>query len=354
MGQVLPAILAGIVSTNMCDRIDATVALSGCALASLSAVTCAKALSGDIAKQVRHLLIRPLPGAGATSDSKTNTLLSHLIDRATMEDTPESQNVGSRWAVTVVCSLICLTGHRVFSGTRACGLALHTATRVYRRKPKGWQELLACLWRCLVWAFSQIPFDGTGTSVDDPRSGPLMIVSQEVRFGAGHCLIASLLYHPPGHPRSAEASSVDVKRAVSVLKDMVASHDDRAHRDGVWVLTKMVGGIGSGDLPQDTSGAPAWVPDDLIVKTMFARQMATVDAAAFASAIRKVTSNLPELRPLEEAEMQQVWDELRDAWVVCVCRELQSNSFSFLSVCEVFLLCHIQRLIVLFSPRTSS
>ncbi|TFK93094.1 hypothetical protein K466DRAFT_538625 [Polyporus arcularius HHB13444] len=331
MGQVLPAILAGIVSTNMRDRVDATVALSGCALAFLSAGTCAKVLSGDIAKQVRHLLMRPLPGAGATADSKTNTLLSHLIDRATMEDTTESQNVGFRWAVTVVCSLICLTGHRVFSGTRACGLVLHTATRVYRRKPKGWPELLACLWRCLVWAFSQLPFDGTGTSVDDPRSGPLMIVSQEVRFGAGHCLIASLLYHPPGHPRSAEASSVDVKRAVSVLNDMVASHDDRAHRDGVWVLTKMVGSIGSGDLPQDTSGAPAWVPDDLIVKTMFARQMATVDAASFASAIRKVTSNPPEVRPLEEAEMQRVWDELRDAWVVCVRRELQSNSFNFLS-----------------------
>ncbi|KAI0720594.1 hypothetical protein C8T65DRAFT_735920 [Cerioporus squamosus] len=332
MVQVLPTILASVVSTHMPDRVDAAIALSGYALAFLSAGSCTEAFAGDIVKQVRNLLVRPLSGARDTAGSKTSTLLSHLIDRATMEDTPETQSIGCRWAVTVVCSLICLTGHHVFSGQRACGLVLHTAARVFRRKPKGWEELLACLWRCLVWAFSKLPSDAMGASVDDPRAGPLMTVRQEVRFGAGCCLIASLLHRPPGYPHeSAETSSVDIKRAVSVLKDMVTSPHEIVYQDGVWVLARMVSGIGSGDVRKDTVCTPTWTPDDLIVHAMFSRQMAKVDPATFASTIRKVISNRPEIRPLEETEMQRVWDELGDAWVVCVRRQVKSNQFSSLS-----------------------
>ncbi|RPD77699.1 hypothetical protein L226DRAFT_544207 [Lentinus tigrinus ALCF2SS1-7] len=329
MVQVLPTILAGIVSTSMLDRVDATVALSGYALAFLSTGPRVEALNGDIVKAVRQLLIRPLPGARDRTESKTSKtsgLLTHLINRATKEDTPETKNVGSRWAVTTVCSLICLTGHRVFSGQKACALALETARLVLIRKPNGYKELLACLWRCLIWAFSRVPHDGT--RADNVRSGPFDTVKQELRFGAGACLISTLLYCRPGHPQgSADASGVEAERAISVLKDMVASSEDCVHRDGVWVLARMVSRIGSGDAPRICT----WSPDDLIVRDLFSRQMSTMDPASIASTIRQAISNRPEVRPLEEVEIQLAWDDLRDIWLLCVRRELQKNQYRSLS-----------------------
>ena len=331
---MLPTILSGVASTNMLDRVNATVALSGYALAFLSAGSRVEPFSEHVVREVRRLLARPPPGvAYASRDPDAPTLLSHLIHRSINENTPESKDVGPRWAVTVVCGLICLTGHRVFSGRKACKLAASTAEQVYNRKHKGREELLACIWRCLVWAFSRIPTDGLGTSIDDPRANAFTIVKQELRFGTGACLIATLLHRQSGYSHgSAGTMGIDVERAVSVLKTMVVKAEDSVYRDGVWVLARMVRGIGSGYLRDEPSATLSWTPDDLVVKDLFSRQIARTDAATATSTIRKVISVRPEIRLLEEAEIQHVWDELRDVWVLCVRRELQSNEFSCLMV----------------------
>ncbi|EJF63296.1 hypothetical protein DICSQDRAFT_160507 [Dichomitus squalens LYAD-421 SS1] len=336
--NALQGIMSRLVSSDSAVRADGLIVLSGfsCATLSLWASTRTR-FKAAILREVRKFLFdadpqdlgkRPPPGAQ----------LPQFIDRAVKEDTSGAPLSGPRWAVTVICCLILLSGHGVFAGVRLRNFVIRTVEQVANSKKKPGDELLLCAWRALIWAFSQIPRDAdrpqehTEADVSPEsrtrglRGSAFQLLKQELRGGMGICLVVSLLHaHPADPPVTPDP---DLVRVASVLKEMISHRSEDIYRNGVVVLERLVGAIGTAEDASTTTAAP-WTPDDIPIKAMFSRRLLEVDVAVFCSTIRE-TARIPSsaVRSLREQEIQQVWKDLLEIWAISVRRELRRTEFT--------------------------
>ncbi|KAM5535006.1 hypothetical protein V8D89_011379 [Ganoderma adspersum] len=329
----LPKIFSQLVSSDVAIRAEGAVALSGFACGLLSVWS---SVRGSFKGAVLHELRKFLFSEGRKGDPP-GVKLPQIIARAVGEDTAGAPHKGPRWAVTVICCLIVLSGHGVLDSHRLCSFVLETAELVMNCKKKPGPELLVCVWRSLIWAFSYFPKDDIpsettleeGAERHSPRKTAFNIVKQEPRGGNVVCLIACLLYEQPG--RSGERSRPDLDNVISVLKEVVSSPSDTVYRNGVSVLERLVGTIGAAeDVPCDVSTA-TWTPDDIPIKSLFSRRMLDAELPAFSSAIQNAGRVSPSVvRPLLEQEIQQHWKELLGIWVICARRELRRPELAIL------------------------
>ncbi|KAI1790183.1 hypothetical protein LXA43DRAFT_891520 [Ganoderma leucocontextum] len=326
--DMLPEIFSRLVSSDVTTRADGAVALSGFACALLSVWSSVRSsLKAAVLRELRKFLF----SEGADGEPP-GAQLPQIIARAVREDTAGAPHVGPRWAVTVICCLIILSGHGVLASRRLCGFVIKTAELVTNCKKKPGSELLICIWRSLIWAFAQFPRDNIPqmtTSKEQPdgprksvRDSAFDIVKQEPRGGNAVCLVACLVYERtsgsggPSHP--------ELEKAISVLKDLVSSPSDGIYRNGISILERLVGAIGTAEsVPGDVS-TPTWTPDEIPIKAMFSRRLLDAELFAFSSAIHDASRvSLSAIRPLLEQEIQQHWKGLLEVWTLCARRELR-------------------------------
>lgn len=336
--DTLPEIFSRLVSSDVATRGEGAVALSGFAYGLL--VLWPSTQNGFKASVLREL--RKFLFSEGRDGGSPGTRLPQIIARAVREDTAGAPHVGPRWAVTVICCLIILSGHGVLASRRLCGFVIKTAELVTNCKKKPGSELLICIWRSLIWAFAHypredVPFKTTSGEQlehpsESPRNSSFDTVRQELRGGNAICLIASLLYERRN--RSGKPCPPELDKAISVLKDLVSSRSDSVYRDGIYILERLVGAIGAGEgVPGDVSTA-TWTPDNIPIKVMFSRRLLDAELPSFISAVYdagRVSRYV--IRPLAEQEIQQHWKELLEIWIICARRELRRGEVTALPVC---------------------
>ena len=330
----LPKIFSQLVSSDEAIRAEGAVALSGFARGLLSVWSSVQSsFKGAVLHELRKFLFSE-GGKGDTPGAK----LPQIIARAVGEDTAGAPHKGPRWAVTVICCLIVLSGHGVLVSPRLCGFVLKTAELVMNCKKKRGPELLVCIWRSLIWAFSYFPKDDipAETTLEEGSERPYKtafnIVKQELRGGNMVCLIACLLYEQPD--RSGERPRLELDKVIFVLKEVVSGSSDSVYRSGVSVLGRLVDAVGAAEVVPGEVSTAAWTPDDIPINFLFSRRMLDAELPAFSSAIQGAGRVSPSVvRPLLEQEIQQHWKELLEIWTICARRELGRIGRTTLPVC---------------------
>ena len=346
----LPGLLQRAVAANQTERTGAVMALSGFALALVSTESSAgnDNLKDRVGVKVCEFVASQLATKPNQTDHRAAALRQRLV-RAITEDATQDEH-GPRWAVTLLCCLIVLSGPAVFtSGSTSCRLVVRMAEKLGQEKKRTKRDLLACIFKSLIWAFAQIPPDDTLTTAGEGfdrspatelRESAFGIVSQEPRGHTGLCLIAALQCVRSHRPRRTLHDPPDPELVwiVAALRKMVEYTADRSvcdhiYQEGVSVLARLVSAIGSST---DISTAPPkpWSPDQLVVRALFDRHVLSSNVATFTSVVHQANSfDLTTIRPLEEEDIQKVWRELLEIWKMCVSRELAGREFATLQVC---------------------
>ncbi|KAI0647932.1 hypothetical protein C8Q79DRAFT_952664 [Trametes meyenii] len=343
LSPYLPDILAQLVSTNSAFRVDAAVALCGYARGMLSLANSSKeAINVDVLPAVRDFIRSQLRRGQRGATELADSSLSVYILRSAQEDMSTPSGQGARWAIVIICCLIILSGPHIFTGTRPFQLIIETLPLVAKHDSPAAIELVVCAWKCLIWAFLQIQPDETipQATVGDhlasapfgPRRAAFDLVKQELRGGAGACLVAGLLCHKYNHPPGeTHATHPELAWAISILMDMATHHHSSVYRDGLGLLGRLVNNIGK---PTDESTNLAehttWDANDVIVTALLSRQVFTSDAKKLFSTLHTANRfDAMVVRPLSEAEIEGHWDQLVEIWRRCIKRELQEADATF-------------------------
>ncbi|KAI8994250.1 hypothetical protein BD414DRAFT_436949 [Trametes punicea] len=342
--RLLPDILSKLVSTTPCVRMDSAVSLAGFALARLS-FRSATTIPGvfEVQTAVHSFIRAQFPSSRTESKHQTPALLSEYIGRAAQEIITDASDHGPRWAIAVICCLIVLSGQGIFARRRPLRLVLDTVEVVARSRSPVAIDLVACVWKCLVWAFLHVSRDvasGQSTTDQRPRLAQsnsrevvFNIVKQELRGGVGACLVAGLLCDQNGracsHPRL--IAHPDLDWAISVLKDMTTHSSSSVYQDGVALLGRLVGGIGTSPQSPRASAEPdGWTLNDVVVQPLFLRHTLRADVKTFSAALHSANRFEPShIVPLNEAELLNHWDRLMEIWIMSVKRELRKPDMTF-------------------------
>ncbi|KAI0667641.1 hypothetical protein C8Q78DRAFT_315288 [Trametes maxima] len=344
LSPCLPEVLVQLVSTNVAFRIDAIIALSGYARGMLSLANTSKgAIDADVLPAVRDFIRSELRRNERGSMQSTGPALPTYILRSAQEDVSTTSGQGARWAIVTICCLIVLSGRHIFTGTRPFKLVVETLPLVAKHDSPAAIELVVCAWKCLVWAFFQIPDDETvsqaivgnhpANAPFGPRRAAFDLVRQELRGGAGACLVAGLLNlkHSRQRDENHATHSPELAWAISVLMDMSAHHHSGVYRDGLVLLGRLVNNIGR---PTDESVALAehavWNTNDIVVTALFSRHVLTSSVENLSSilhAANRLDSSV--VRPLSEAEIEGHWNQLVEVWRLCVEREVRVAGATF-------------------------
>ncbi|KAH9851814.1 hypothetical protein C2E23DRAFT_732427 [Lenzites betulinus] len=336
--RLLPDVLSELVSVDPNMRMKSAVALAGFALARLSVQSDTLEAAASQALAAVYKFTRRQLSKNRTGPSQH---LPDYIARAARGDLTSSDAQGPRWAICVICCLTILSGEGIYTGTRSLKLLLDTVEHIARSKQETAIDLVACVWRCLIWAFLQIPStdtDGELTSGalpehEQPSKKEVVfhIVKQELRGGAGACLVAGLLNQPPYPGARLAHTALHLCWALMTLKDLVSHASQDVYRDGLALLGQLTSGIGaSADASTTSAGRKAWEPNDLLAKVFLSRYTLTSDAETFASVLRDGSRfDATLVRPLNEPEVVAHWDELVAAWTIAAERELVAATESF-------------------------
>ena len=334
-----------LIAADVSIRADAARILGGFALGVLSPdFTDNDGIGERLRAGVYGFVTRQITGLG-DSKSVAGPLLLQLVEHAVKEDTDALHGVGSRWATSVACSIVILSGRGLFHGRQTCEFVLKVAKRLTKLTSPLRHDLSACLWKCLVWAFSQHPrqdlfspaslVSKQAKSSLLKRSDMLNIVKQELKYGVGASLVATLLYAPLGPPSSSALRS-DLNRALSVLQDMVICPREDVYQDALAILGRMLHAIGSSSSAA-TSILQSWRPSDIPAKVIFSRHSLTVDGAAFSAAMHKARRlDVSAIPPLSEEDVQEHWNTLLHIWTICLRAELENAEYTCLPVRRLY------------------
>ena len=110
---MLPTILERLTASSEANCVDAAVVLSGYALGLLSHSMPREDVKAKLREEVRNFMTRELPGSKDANPDVTHPFPAHLSCALT-EDESRHDGRGTRWAVSVLCSLVVLSGYDVF------------------------------------------------------------------------------------------------------------------------------------------------------------------------------------------------------------------------------------------------
>ncbi|KAI0632232.1 hypothetical protein C8Q77DRAFT_1197483 [Trametes polyzona] len=338
--KLLPDILSRAASFDASVRMNAATALAGYALGRLSIPPSRlETVSSETSSAVRRFL-RSLPQKNSTAPGPSrhpHEIFSDYLTRAAQSDVAASEAQGSRWATTIVCALTVLSGQGIFSGTRMVKLVLETIERINKGKTAIVVDLVASAWKSLVWAFLRLQTDLANVANPSAerhrakvtaREAAFGIVRQELRGGAGACLVAGLVYQArashtlPPWP----VPDHNIQWALAVLKDMVVYPSKSVFNDALHLLSRITGGVGASAQSPVSAGGSDWNPNDIVVKEVLSRHMLNADAKAFVSALHAANKFDPAVvRPVSETDLIAHWDELAEIWTLAMNRALHMS-----------------------------
>ncbi|KAL7279856.1 hypothetical protein ACG7TL_006263 [Trametes sanguinea] len=331
--ELLPDVLSKLTSTTASGRMDAAVALAGFASGLLS-ISC-KTMDNEptaVHTTVHKYIRSQMPNSRRGRHQPAPTLLPDCIAHAAKGSPTDSNGNSPRWAISVICCLIILSGQGIFTGQRAFRLVLDTVEQVARSKNAVGMDLVACVWKCLVWAFFQLPrADTSGVGVVEPgpdnqREVLFNLVRQELRGGTGAYLVAGLLYKDDrqGSDTGTTHRGSNLDWVITVLQDMVNHSSSSVFKDSVVLLERLLSAIGSSSDDISNLEPNHWNPNDVAVKVLFSRHILKADHQTFSTALHAANKfHAACVRPLGEAEILLKWDDIVDIWELSVRRQLR-------------------------------
>lgn len=325
---LLPEILPRMVSSDTSSRMDATIALAGYALARLSIRSAMTA--PDTLAAVHDFIRSQLPRNRPTKTNQTSKLLLDYFALAAKGHSTSTDGLGPRWAITAICCLTVLSGPGIFIGTRPMKLVLDTVAGVARRGAT-MANLVACAWRCMIWAFLQIPSEEPAGRRPSLHEGAFDVVKQDPRGGAGVCLVAGLLYLAHGTPTSRAVLDRNLHRALVILKDLITHHSQAVYYDGLALLGRLTSGIGvSAEISTVSADEEGWHPNDIVPKAFLSRHILKCDAKSYDAALEDAQRfDVSVVHSFTEAEIVDHWDSLAEIWTLAVERELGAQGATF-------------------------
>ncbi|KAI0349596.1 hypothetical protein OH77DRAFT_1499498 [Trametes cingulata] len=339
---LLPNVLGHLASTIATARVNASVALAGYALSFLSIPPAERDVTIiDVYSAVHAFIRAQLPPTKPVPRNNAPVLVSDYLTRAAAEDLSRTDGQGPRWAITVICCLTVLSGHGIFTGTRPFKLIVSILELLSKRKGETATHLMACVWRCLVWAFLQLPrkpeparpFRDDARPPRNRREAAFGLVRQELRGGVGACLVAGLVANASlsDEHASPAVSTVDLEWALSVLHDMVVHSSERVYEDSLAILGRLVSGIGK---PTESSEGPTiekrWNPNDIIVQELLSRHVLRADAQQFSAALKPAMV-------FDAFMIVGQWDQLVGIWVNAAERELRGQTAAAFALRDVLI-----------------
>ncbi|KAL1950460.1 hypothetical protein VTO73DRAFT_5584 [Trametes versicolor] len=325
---LLPEILLRMVSSDASSRMNATIALAGYALSRLSIRSATTA--PDTLAAVHDFIRSQLPRSRPGKTSQTLKLLPDYFALAAKGHSTSTDGLGPRWAITAICCLTVLSGPGIFIGTRPMKLVLDTVAGVARRGTT-MGHLVACAWRCMIWAFLQIPSEEPADRRPSLQEGAFDVVKQDPRGGAGACLVAGLLYLARGTPTSHAVLDRNLCRALVTLKDLISHRSQAVYDHGLALLSRLTSGIGvSTELSTVSTDEEGWHPNDIVPKAFLSRHILKCDAKPFDAALEAAQRfDVSVVHSLTEAEIVDHWDSIAEIWTLAVEKELGAQGATF-------------------------
>jgi hypothetical protein len=323
--NLLPTILPHLTSLSPVLRDAAVDALSAFALAVLHHPT------SPPAPLFEHMEAFVNNQTSRRKSADASQRLPAVMEAALADHSEEQPGTGRAWAVSVLASIVVLSGPGLFSQPRLIkllGRALSALSMDERgRRIREPQDLArhAGVWRCIIWAFAGLPRRGARTpdetadaSADDDRGTRdkafLFVKSNSgLHTGIGTSLVTCLLERCPDE---AGCEYADIEKVCEVVHDMLQSPIKSTRREGQRMLLHFLDGVGPASAEQEWNRTRL-VPRNLLV----ARCLGAGDS----SRLDEDHVQLEEVRKLEQSEVATGWATLMRLWTTCVQSSLSTG-----------------------------
>ncbi|KAL6303902.1 hypothetical protein BKA93DRAFT_786211 [Sparassis latifolia] len=334
--EVLPLVMARLISPSAAVRTQAANALSGYVLASLSDQ--AQSLQGSM-DTVRHHIYTFIDSQRSSKNRIDGTLrLEDMLSISLTVDHPAAAGQGPVWCLIVLACIATLLAGELFTRPRSLKLVMTYLARNLAHQRSFVRKLHACVWRCLIWAFIHVSRDNdthfhadrriisASQSSSDLRERAFCVVRQELGQGTGIALVSCLL-QPPLPATQCDIPSIatsDLSKALGIVRDMVSHDSQSVHSEGVALLTRLISSIGTaaGFLSPIASDS-AQHEGKIIVKELFDSSLLKADWDKVPQLVSTIGQyNVEEVRQLTEAEIVCHWEDLFEIWAHCVERTL--------------------------------
>ncbi|KZT73902.1 hypothetical protein DAEQUDRAFT_808069 [Daedalea quercina L-15889] len=328
---MFPSVLNHLKSDAEHIRTEAVYVLNSFAFAMLSH-------EPDMRKDLVGPLRRPLQSFISVATGKhvkpahdTNNFVASFMRSLEHKDTSLTQGIVQ--AQLVLAGVIAILGPEVFTHKASIKFVLKASAPLARHKLQPVRILHTLVWKCFVWALSEMKRGGDGApsepSASKTWSGALEVVKQERRNGVGAALISLLLgapdtHHP--HDEPANAKSQKVGEAVAVLRGMTEDRDS-VRSEARTILSRLTSAIGSAPTPPSTPASDGRsFGNGLLVKELFDGTILRMDTNRLPAALTELSQfSTEKIRPLTEAEIVGSWDGLVETWLVLVKKDVLNS-----------------------------
>ncbi|GBE84841.1 hypothetical protein SCP_0700210 [Sparassis crispa] len=337
--EVLPLVMARLISPSAAVRTQAANALSGYVLASLSDQAQSLQRSMDT---VRHHIYTFIDSQRSSKNRIDGILrLEDMLSISLTVDHPAVAGQGPVWCLIVLACIATLLAGELFTRPHSLKLVMTYLARNLAHQRSFVRKLHACVWRCLIWAFVHVSRDNdthfhadrriisASQSSSDLRERAFCVVRQELGQGTGIALVSCLL-QPPLPATQCDIPSTatgDLSKALGIVRDMVSHGSQSVHSEGVALLTRLISSIGTaaGFLSPIASDS-AQHEGKIIVKELFDRSLLKADWDKVPQLVSTIGQyNVEEVRQLTEAEIVCHWEDLFEIWGHCVERTLSHH-----------------------------
>lgn len=256
------------------------------------------------------------------SSTRTESRLSSLLTEAIASIDTDPTAKGPLWALAVLSALIVLSDAPLFSSPQSLKLCILSLAPVLVHKRHSIRALHPHVWKCLAWAFLRL--EGEDCSWDDMKDRTFRVVKQELGGGIGVALVRALL--GKSEPQSSTVRDLgNVLRALDLVKDMVVAQSGSTRRDGLLLLSRLVGAIGNpGPLKQGDQDVMN--DSSVLARGLFDGTILGSTRDGLGAAVRSLdVVKIDQVRQLSEEELIHHWDSLADIWVIAVERALRES-----------------------------
>ncbi|RDB15276.1 hypothetical protein Hypma_004793 [Hypsizygus marmoreus] len=315
LSSLFPKVLGEILSEDVECRLQAAHGLSGFAVAKLRLLAATDFPHQTVALTTQSFI------------KKQKACLFILLNSALKSGDTKS----ACWAIVVLTSMIVLTDSSLFRRPSSVKFYLNSIAPAAIHAHKSIRLLYGPIWRTLIWAFSRLSPDSPSLIPDGEictRERAFRVVRQELRGGIGISLVTALL-HRNNRVGSPSEASYNLVRALSVIEDMnIGKHKSNPH-EGLVLLNRVVGAIGSPSLSKDFHDGQ-WGDNVNPTLGLLDGTLLETDQKRLENVVGSLESvridGVPQLR---EQDLLQNWNTIVDIWISSVERLLQDPASQF-------------------------
>ncbi|KAG2155936.1 uncharacterized protein EDB93DRAFT_1128913 [Suillus bovinus] len=299
--QQLPLVLSHLLCDSYAIRLQAALVLGRMVLSLLDN---SLEVSLDHRKVISDFVLDFLDKQCANT---TQISELHRIAKAAIAVEEESELAeGPIWLFSMMCSLIILSDHCLFSHSNTFKFFMRLAVVGFVHVRSAVRGLAQRLLSCLAIAFTRVPDEDLQT-----KEAVLLYLDRRPR-SVGIAVVTMLL-NTSAAPSSSSPEQITsfnaVSRALTIVHDMAHDSDKRVSSNGLSLLHKLMGGVGApASTPSTTPSSPT-LPTSLFDGSLLTTKW---DLSTLRSIYH---SPLTEVRHLSEAEIIRHRTRLRSTWV---------------------------------------